>query len=92
MSFRRANNSGFHQGLALAPCLIKGILVLAALVIALVSSRAAKSKVGFKLPTWLVVSLKPIFLFTLFLGSRRLEGLRFELAAILDLREVWNRS
>ena len=42
--FRSSSSSGFHQGLALAPGLLIGMLALAALVMALVSSEAARSK------------------------------------------------
>ena len=44
MVFRRSSSSGVHQGLVLAPGLLMGMLALAALVIALVSSEAARSK------------------------------------------------
>ena len=43
IAFRRSKSSGFHQGLALLPGLLIGILALAAACIACESSRAAWS-------------------------------------------------
>ena len=42
--FRRSSSSEVHQGLVLASGLLIGMLALAALVMALVSSEAARSK------------------------------------------------
>ena len=64
MVFRSSSSSGFHQGLALAPGLLVGMLAVAALVMALVSSEAAKSKksVIFRPRFFLKKSVSGIFL------------------------------
>ena len=100
MVFRSSSSSGFHQGLALAPGLLVGMLAVAALVIALVSSEAAKSKKS--------VILRPRFFLKKLLkfnslfksklervvsgSSNKCKTLKVELLALFAINDVANRS